>query len=76
MSVNVGVFIDVSNLFYSARSMGVEVNYIRLLEHVTRNRHLIRASAYTGIDPENGSQRRFVVTNRPGCQSVRVRTHS
>ena len=60
MSVNVGVFIDVSNLFYSARSMGVEVNYIRLLEHVTRNRHLIRASAYTGIDPENGSQRRFV----------------
>lgn len=60
MSMNVGVFIDVSNLFYSARSMGVEVNYIRLLEHVTRNRHLIRASAYTGIDPENGSQRRFV----------------
>lgn len=60
MSVNVGVFVDVSNLFYSARSMGVEVNYIRLLEHVSRNRHLIRASAYTGIDPENGSQRRFV----------------
>jgi len=57
---NVGVFVDVSNLFYSARSMGVEVNYIRLLEHVTRNRHLIRANAYTGIDPENGSQRRFV----------------
>jgi uncharacterized LabA/DUF88 family protein len=27
---------------------------------MTRNRHLIRASAYTGIDPENGSQRRFV----------------
>lgn len=60
MSVNVGVFVDVSNLFYSARSMGVEVNYIRLLEHITRSRHLIRASAYTGIDPENGSQRRFV----------------
>lgn len=60
MAVNVGVFVDVSNLFYSARSMGVEVNYIRLLEHVTRNRHLIRANAYTGIDPENGSQRRFV----------------
>jgi uncharacterized LabA/DUF88 family protein len=60
MSVNVGVFVDVSNLFYSARSMGVEVNYIRLLEYAARNRHLIRASAYTGIDPENGSQRRFV----------------
>lgn len=60
MSVNVGVFVDVSNLFYSARSMGVEVNYIRLLEHAARGRHLIRASAYTGIDPENGSQRRFV----------------
>src|SRR3954451_21434599 len=60
MGVNVGVFVDVSNLFYSARSMGVEVNYIRLLEYAARNRHLIRASAYTGIDPENGSQRRFV----------------
>lgn len=60
MSVNVGVFVDVSNLFYSARSMGVEVNYIRLLEYAARGRHLIRASAYTGIDPENGSQRRFV----------------
>src|SRR4051812_31507206 len=60
MSVNVGVFVDVSNLFYSARSMGEEVNYIRLLEYAARNRHLIRASAYTGIDPENGSQRRFV----------------
>ncbi len=27
MSQNVGVFVDVSNLFYSAKSAGVEVNY-------------------------------------------------
>ncbi len=57
---NVGVFVDVSNLFYSAKSVGVEVNYCRLLEYAVRGRHLIRACAYTGIDPENASQRKFI----------------
>lgn len=57
---NVGVFVDVSNLFYSAKSVGVEVNYCRLLEYAVRGRHLVRACAYTGIDPENASQRKFI----------------
>jgi uncharacterized LabA/DUF88 family protein len=60
MAPNVGVFVDVSNLFYSAKSAAVEVNYCRLLEFATENRHLIRACAYTGIDPENTSQRKFI----------------
>lgn len=60
MPANVGVFVDVSNLFYSAKSAGVEVNYCRLLEFAVQDRHLIRACAYTGIDPENGSQRKFI----------------
>src|SRR5437667_14410 len=34
MSHNVGVFVDVSNLFYSAKSACVEVNYVRLVEAV------------------------------------------
>lgn len=33
MAHNIGVFVDVSNLFYSAKSAGVEVNYCRLLEY-------------------------------------------
>lgn len=60
MSHNVGVFVDVSNLFYSAKSIGVEVNYCRLLEHAVAGRALIRASAYTGVDPENPNQRKFI----------------
>ncbi|HEX8230785.1 MAG TPA: NYN domain-containing protein [Chloroflexia bacterium] len=60
MSHNVGVFVDVSNLFYSAKSAGVEVNYCRLLEHSVAGRDLIRASAYTGVDPENPNQRKFI----------------
>ena len=60
MAPNVGVFVDVSNLFYSAKSAAVEVNYCRLLEFATEHRHMIRACAYTGIDPENTSQRKFI----------------
>lgn len=60
MGQNVGVFVDVSNLFYSAKSAGVEVNYCRLLGHAMNGRDLIRACAYTGIDPENNSQKKFI----------------
>src|SRR6266516_6209933 len=60
MSHNVGVFVDVSNLFYSAKSAGVEVNYCRLLEHSVAGRDLIRACAYTGVDPDNPNQRKFI----------------
>jgi uncharacterized LabA/DUF88 family protein len=60
MSLNVGVFVDVSNLFYSAKSAGVEVNYCRLLEHAVAGRDLIRACAYTGVDPDNPNQRKFI----------------
>jgi len=60
MGQNVGVFVDVSNLFYSAKSAGVEVNYCRLLDYAMRGRDLIRALAYTGIDPDNNSQKKFI----------------
>lgn len=60
MAHNVGVFVDVSNLFYSAKSASVEVNYCRLLEHAVAGRDLIRACAYTGVDPDNPNQRKFI----------------
>ena len=60
MSQNVGVFVDVSNLFYSAKSAGVEVNYCRLLDFAVAGRDLIRACAYTGVDPDNPNQRKFI----------------
>lgn len=60
MSHNIGVFVDVSNLFYSAKSAGVEVNYCRLLDIAVAGRDLIRACAYTGVDPDNPNQRKFI----------------
>ena len=60
MAHNVGVFVDVSNLFYSAKSAGVEVNYCRLLDSALAGRDLIRACAYTGVDPDNPNQRKFI----------------
>ncbi|MEO8288239.1 MAG: NYN domain-containing protein [Chloroflexota bacterium] len=60
MSHNIGVFVDVSNLFYSAKSAGVEVNYCRLLDLAVAGRDLIRACAYTGVDPDNPNQRKFI----------------
>lgn len=60
MSHNVGVFVDVSNLFYSAKSASVEVNYCRLLDCAVAGRDLIRACAYTGVDPDNPNQRKFI----------------
>jgi uncharacterized LabA/DUF88 family protein len=60
LSKNVAVFVDVANLYYSARGQDVDVDYVALLKHATKGRDLIRAYAYTGLDPENESQRKFI----------------
>ena len=60
MSKNVAVFIDVANLYYAARGQDVDVDYVALLKHATKGRDLIRAYAYSGLDPENENQRKFL----------------
>lgn len=60
MSKNVGVFVDVANLYYAAKSAGVDVDYVTLLKGALRGRDLIRAYAYSGLDPENENQRKFI----------------
>ena len=60
MSKNVALFIDVANIYYAARGQDVDVDYIALLKHVTKGRDLIRAYAYSGLDPENENQRKFL----------------
>lgn len=60
MSKNVAVFIDVANLYYSARGQDVDVDYVALLKTATKGRDLIRAYAYSGLDPENENQRKFI----------------
>jgi uncharacterized LabA/DUF88 family protein len=56
----VALFIDVANLYYSARGQEVDVDYVALLKHATKGRDLIRAYAYSGLDPENENQRKFL----------------
>jgi uncharacterized LabA/DUF88 family protein len=60
LSKNVALFIDVANIYYAARGQDVDVDYIALLKHVTKGRDLIRAYAYSGLDPENENQRKFL----------------
>ena len=60
MSKNVAVFVDVANLYYSARGQEVDVDYVALLKAATKGRDLIRAYAYSGLDPENENQRKFI----------------
>jgi uncharacterized LabA/DUF88 family protein len=60
VSKNVAMFVDVANMYYAARGQDVDVDYVALLKHATKGRDLIRAYAYTGLDPENENQRKFI----------------
>ncbi len=60
VSKNVAMFVDVANMYYAARGQDVDVDYIALLKHATKGRDLIRAYAYSGLDPENENQRKFL----------------
>jgi uncharacterized LabA/DUF88 family protein len=42
----VGVFVDVQNMFYAARTLNARLDFDVLLQTATRNRRLIRAVAY------------------------------
>ena len=59
MGKNVAVFVDVANVFYAAKAAGVDIDYVTLLKSVTAGRDLVRAYAYTGLDPDNENQRNF-----------------
>ena len=49
----VGVFVDVQNMFYSARYLyQAKVNFASLLEDISKNRELVRALAYIVQSPD------------------------
>lgn len=50
----IGVFVDVQNMFYSAKCLHqAKLNFATLLEDITRKRKLIRALTYIIQTPEN-----------------------
>ncbi len=59
MGKNVAVFVDVANIFYAAKAAGIDIDYVTLLKSAGAGRDLVRAYAYTGLDPDNENQRNF-----------------
>ncbi|HTI13038.1 MAG TPA: NYN domain-containing protein [Dictyobacter sp.] len=56
----VGVFVDVANLLYSARTLRVGVDFGKLLDFLRGNRRLIRAQAYCPTSPQPGDEQMFL----------------
>ncbi len=55
----VGVFIDVQNMYYSARNIyGAKVNFGAIVKAAVGNQKLVRAIAYT-ISTKTGEERPF-----------------
>lgn len=57
----VAIFIDGANLFYAAMHLGLEIDYTKLLRCLTRERNLLRAYFYTGVDRTNEKQQGFLL---------------
>ena len=58
--IRCAVFIDGNNVFHSARQLGFEVDYAKLLGVLTEDRELLRAFFYTGVDENAERQRGFL----------------
>ena len=63
-SDRIGIFIDGANLFYAAGQLGIEIDYVNLLQTLTQGRRLLRAYYYTGVDPSNEKQQGFLLWMR------------
>lgn len=66
----VGIFIDVQNLYHSAKNLrGSRVNYHALTERLTSGRKLIRAFAYVvSSDPQTGEDAFFGFLEKEGLE--------
>ncbi|MEB3293216.1 MAG: NYN domain-containing protein [Synechococcales bacterium] len=57
----VAIFIDGSNLLHAASHLNIEINYSRLLPSLARDRQILRAYFYTGVDSSNEKQQGFLL---------------
>lgn len=55
------VFIDGNNLFHAARSIGIEIDYAKLLGTFCKYGPLMRAFFYTGVDENASKQQGFLL---------------
>jgi uncharacterized LabA/DUF88 family protein len=66
----VAIFIDGSNLFYSALELGIEIDYIKLLESLTNEKSVLNTFFYTGVDQTNEKQKQFLLWLRRNGYTV------
>lgn len=66
----IGIFIDVQNLYHSARNLyGGRVNYGELIKKLTGDRKLVRALGYVvRSDPETGEESFFEALGKAGVE--------
>ncbi|ARV61340.1 NYN domain-containing protein [Nostocales cyanobacterium HT-58-2] len=57
----IAIFIDGANLFYAAMHLNLEIDYTKLLHYLTKERQLLRAYFYTGVDSANEKQQGFLL---------------
>ena len=60
----VAIFIDGLSLFHTALQLGIEIDYVKLLGHLTSGSRLLRAFFYTGVDISNEKQQGFLLWMR------------
>jgi uncharacterized LabA/DUF88 family protein len=60
----IAIFIDGNNLFHAARSVGVEIDYAKLLDVLRGQDILLRAFFYTGVDQNAERQQGFLLWMR------------
>ncbi|WP_339377932.1 LabA-like NYN domain-containing protein [Calothrix sp. NIES-2100] len=58
------IFIDGSNLFYAASSLKLEIDYVKLLHYLIARDCLVHVFFYTGYDPTNEKQYKFLYCMR------------
>jgi len=56
----VGVFVDVANLLYSARTLRMTIDFGKLLDFLRGNRRLVRAQAYCPTSPQPSDDQMFL----------------
>jgi uncharacterized LabA/DUF88 family protein len=64
------VIIDGTSLFYSVNQLGIEVDYLKFIQQLTKGGQLLRALFYTGCDSSNHKQKGFLHWMR--CHGFRV----
>lgn len=68
-SQRIGVFVDVQNMYYSAKNLyDAKVNFSKLLEEASSGRQIVRATAYVVKGPQSEDDNFFIALEKIGFE--------